>query len=617
MMRTFLCLSMVFLFACVGRVQGESPVNIPDPLLKAAIERALWVSDPTETDMLELTELVYVEDWDEQEEGIKSLTGLEYAKNLQTLKLRFNLFSDVSVLSGLTNLTSLELSQNHISDISPLSGLTRLTYLNLHANSISDLSPLANMTELGVLILRFNKISDLSPISNMAHLRELDLGSNRIGDLSALSSLTELSDLQLWSNSVTDTSPLATLNALRTLDLSCNEVSGISALGGLSGLQDVDLTSNHIHDISALCNLKSLSILLLRDNPLPQEAYDIHIPQIAANNPGVFIEHDSHVGKFLSLSSTPGGSVVSPGEGSFTYDFNVSVRIEARPNTGFTFAGWSGDVSSTQNPLSVTMTEDYTIKANFASPLTTLYVDDDAASDPGPNDLSCSDPNADGSLEHPIDCIQDAIDVAPSGATIIVYPGTYRENIDLRGKRIYLTAVDPLAPHGGPCAIIEGIGGAPVVTIPSGCGSKCGLSGFVITKGRGAPAGAICCNEASPTLTNCLIVGNRCTDPNGAVALFRDSRAVLANCTFADNWGGARRRGNTARRQQHHHDRFDPLGEPTHRDSFGRRQRSLDPLLLCARLVGRPGQHPQGSVVRSSWLLGRSGRFNRRSLAGQ
>ncbi len=533
-----LFLSTALLFVCVGRVQGESPVNIPDPRLKAAIEGTLWVSDPTPTDMLELTELSCVEDWDEQEQGIRSLTGLEYAKNLRTLKLRFNLFSDVSALSGLTNLTSLELSQNHISDISPLSGLTRLTYLNLHANSISDLSPLANMTGLGTLILRFNKISDLSPISRMTHLRELDLGCNQIGDLSVLSSLTELSDLQLWNNFITDISPLATLNALRTLDLSCNQVSGISSLGGLSRLRDVDLTSNRIRDISALCSLKSLSILLLRENPLPQEAYDIYIPQIAENNPGVFIEHNGHVGRILSLSSTPGGSVTSPGEGSFTYDFNISVRIEARPNPGFTFAGWSGDISSTQNPLSLAMTEDYAIKANFSSPLTTLYVDDDAANDPGPADPNGNDPNADGSIEHPIGRIQDAIDVAQNGATVVVYPGVYRENIDLRGKKIYLMAIDPIAPHGGPCAIIEGVGGGPVVTLLPGAGSNCGLSGFVITKGRGSPAGAIYCDESSPTLTNCLIVGNRCSDSNGAVALFRDSRAVLVNCTFADNWGG-------------------------------------------------------------------------------
>ncbi len=513
-------------------------MSIPDPVLKTAIENALWVSDPTPTDMLALTELTSVQEWDEQVAGIKGLTGLEYAGNLRTLKLRLHPFSDVSPLANLTNLTSLELSENFIGDLSPLSRLTKITYLNLHANCFSDISALSQMTRVTELVLRYNDVSDLSPLAGMAGLRTLDLNGNRVSDLSPLSSLTQLSTLQLWSNSVQDVSPLAALNALTSLSLAYNQVADVSALRNLKHLRNLDLTSNQITDISALCGLTSLSSLKLQDNPLPQEAYSIHIPQIAANNPGIFIESDTHTGRLLSLSSTSGGSVISPGEGSYTYDYDEAVRIEAQADPGFVFVGWSGDMSSTQNPLFLTMADDYTLKANFASPRTTLYVDDDAANDPAPNDATCNDPNADGSPEHPFDGIQNAIDVAQNGATIIVYPGIYRENIDLLGKKIYLTAVDPLVPHGGPCALIEGVGGAPVVTVSADAGARCGLSGFVITKGRGDSVGAICCKSASPTLSNCLVVGNRCADSHGAVVLFQNSQAVLINCTFADNWGG-------------------------------------------------------------------------------
>ena len=74
--------------------------------------------------------------------------------------------------------------------------------------------------------------------------------------------------------------------------------------------------------------------------------------------------------------------------------------------------------------------------------------------------------------------------------------------------------------------------------IGSGAGSKCSLSGFVITKGRGDVAGGIYCSGASPRLSNCLIVGNRCSDPNGAAVYFHDSQAVMTNCTIADNYAG-------------------------------------------------------------------------------
>jgi len=530
-------LMAALLVSCAYRVHGESPVSIPDPVLKAAIERALWISDPTPTDMLYLTRLSYVEDWGQEDEGIHSLTGLEYATNLSSLTLRFNRFSDISALAGLTNLTSLELSQNQVSDISPLAGLTELTTLNLHGNCFSNISPLSGLTRVETLIVRFNSISDLQALGRMTNLRELDLGENRISDLSALSSLSRLSSLRLWNNTVRDISPLGSLSELRTLDVSRNQVTDISSLGSLSELRSVDLTSNQIRDLSALCGLTSLSSLQVRDNPLSAEAYAVQIPQIIANNPGIFVEQESHVGRLLSVSATPGGSIVDPGEGTFTYEFDASVRLEARAKSGFTFAGWSGNLSSAQNPTRITMSRDYTIKAGFASPRATLYVDDDAPADPAPGDPSRDDPDADGSPEHPIATIQGAIDVAQNGAVVYVLPGVYRENVDLLGKKIQLIALNPDHASGAPCATIEGVGGGPVVTITGG-GTPCGLSGFVITKGRSDTVCAIDCSDADPRISHCLIVGNRCSEPNGAVLRFRQSRAVLTQCTIADNYAG-------------------------------------------------------------------------------
>ena len=42
--------------------------------------------------------------------------------------------------------------------------------------------------------------------------------------------------------------------------------------------------------------------------------------------------------------------------------------------------------------------------------LTPLYVDDNATNDPGPGDPNISDPNENGSVEHPFDSIQKAIE---------------------------------------------------------------------------------------------------------------------------------------------------------------------------------------------------------------
>ena len=54
-----------------------------------------------------------------------------------------------------------------------------------------------------------------------------------------------------------------------------------------------------------------------------------------------------------------------------------------------------------------------------------IYVDDDAPFDPGHRDPNHSDPLEDGSPEHPFDAIQEALDVAESGDTIVILGGAY------------------------------------------------------------------------------------------------------------------------------------------------------------------------------------------------
>ncbi len=340
----------------------------------------------------------------------------------------------------------------------------------------------------------------------MVNLRHLDLHDNDISDISALSGLVNVTFLALRQNPLSD----------------------ISALSGLNSLAELSLLNTQVNDISPLVNLKSLRYVDLRDCPLDDEAYDVHIPKIQANNPGIEIETDPLRGRLLTLSSTFGGSVVEPGEGEFLYPFDTLVHLKAVADPGFVFVRWTGPFPIVTAAADIFTERNYQFKAHFQSLRDTLHVDNSVA----------VDPSADGSPERPIPSIQDAIDVAREGASIIVSPGVYRENIDFSGKKIHLKAFDPRNPDGGPCAIIEGVGGAPVVTIGPGGGSQCGLAGFVITKGRSDVVGAIDCSGSDPTIHHCLIVGNRCSDPNGAAVRFQGSRAVLTQCTIADNYAG-------------------------------------------------------------------------------
>jgi uncharacterized protein YbdZ (MbtH family) len=71
----------------------------------------------------------------------------------------------------------------------------------------------------------------------------------------------------------------------------------------------------------------------------------------------------------LTVSSTPGGSVTVPGEGVFLYDSGTEVSLVATPDSGYYFAGWSGDVGTIDNVNSrsttIVMEDNYSITANF------------------------------------------------------------------------------------------------------------------------------------------------------------------------------------------------------------------------------------------------------------
>ncbi len=135
----------------------------------------------------------------------------------------------------------------------------------------------------------------------------------------------------------------------------------------------------------------------------------------------------------LVIASTAGGSVVTPagGVGSYKHAAGevVSIAAEARPL--FRFVGWGGGFYSNDSQASITMTANCEVKAYFESVLDTLYVDDDAPSDPGPGDPNISDPAEDGTATHPLDSIQKAMEVAKKGAKIVIRPGIYPETINL------------------------------------------------------------------------------------------------------------------------------------------------------------------------------------------
>ena len=219
MMKRIFSLCLIFLLLC-GIVRSQE-FWMPDANLRRAVNEALGApadSPFTPTDLLKLHRL------DPYRLGVKSLKGLEHAKNLTWFSFAENDVTDLSPLAGLTKLELLYgWSNKQLVDISPLAELTQLRVLNLGVCHIEDISVLANLTQLEELTLYYNEISDIRPLENLTELTLLRINSNYITDITPLKNLNALETLWIQNNSIADVGFLASL----TFDVQYDEICEI------------------------------------------------------------------------------------------------------------------------------------------------------------------------------------------------------------------------------------------------------------------------------------------------------------------------------------------------------------------------------------------------------
>jgi hypothetical protein len=160
----------------------------------------------------------------------------------------------------------------------------------------------------------------------------------------------------------------------------------------------------------------------------------------------------------------------------------------------------------------------------------TFYVDDDAPGDFLPRNPIYGDPNEDGSAQHPFDDIQEAIDVAVDGDTIIVAPGRYLSldtwayaELLFKGKSIHLVSSAPTDFSVTEQTILCG-----VVIFRGDEGTRCLLQGFKI---QNYDCGGILGNNTLATISHCIITGN---GPCGATVV-KDCHGLITNCLIVDN----------------------------------------------------------------------------------
>ena len=99
----------------------------------------------------------------------------------------------------------------------------------------------------------------------------------------------------------------------------------------------------------------------------------------------------------LTITSTPGGTVTTPGEGVYSYYHGAAASVVAAPAANYQFVNWTGTAvgagkvaNANAASTTVTVDADYTIQANFAADQHTLTISSaggGTVTDPGEGDF--------------------------------------------------------------------------------------------------------------------------------------------------------------------------------------------------------------------------------------
>jgi len=244
----------------------------------------------------------------------------------------------------------------------------------------------------------------------------------------------------------------------------------------------------------------------------------------------------------LTVSVVGGNGVVEP-NGTTTYNRYVQVTLTATPDPGYRVEGWydvNNVLISTDNTLDVVVDSNSIFTVQFERPSTTEVSG-------GGNTL------------------QQAIDEAKGGETLIIAAGTYDGNINLGGKNITLVSTNPDDPNVIAGTIIDGqqtgrgiifnseedantvVDGLTIIdgslTNEGGAGIFVDVNCSPIIKNvvisncdvTGANGGGIYVDaNSSPTFINCTII-DCSADGGGGAFCDSNSAAIFDNCTFINN----------------------------------------------------------------------------------
>ncbi|MFC1761479.1 leucine-rich repeat domain-containing protein [Planctomycetota bacterium] len=535
----------VDIMATYGGEDASYPIKITyvpiiDPNLREAIQDALDSHLPEPLSWAELDKLGGLR---AQRRGIVNLSGLQQATGLTYLDLSENPINDLGVIKALTNLKTLKLNSSFpmdtdLSFVENWGDFYQLERLHLDGNRIQDITPLAALKDL---------------------LKVLTLNNNQLHDIQLFSDYFKLQTLELNDNSIEDIAPLAELfdkaePTLETVTLEGNKLN-----------EQAYVILWNMHDKHAPIVTTSFQASYSPNNKNPVQGLIATLGH-AADAPSDYIRI-----KWLRHNNGPiypdcYYQVSRATEPDWRKAQPIAVRLDGNDLKQTWFSpkvAWNTDHNG------MVVCEDFSIEPNTPYYYWVLAaIDDQGTFQTGKNkthgigyigkippiyvDNTADELLADGSIYYPYRYIAAAIGEAISGVQqeIILLPGEYYESINFEGKAITVRSNEPLnEPHGSnELGMIR-------ATIIDGQATRCGLvvfekykdrdsigrdsilQGLTISNAGGGRSGGgiLCKDDSSPTIKNCLIMGNQVDSYGAAILCEGEAAPRFENCTIVGN----------------------------------------------------------------------------------
>lgn len=127
--------------------------------------------------------------------------------------------------------------------------------------------------------------------------------------------------------------------------------------------------------------------------------------------------------------------------------------------------------------------------------------------------------------------IQQGIDAASPGDTVLVAPGNYHEHLDFEGKAITL-----ISEQGPASTVLDGDYSGSIITFQNGESSNSVLAGFTLQRGFGPYGGAIALLGTSPSILSNIFDGNWQSPDSFGAAIGGDTASpLIARNLFRNN----------------------------------------------------------------------------------